>query len=265
MDVLSKYFDHYDISARIKPAFFAVLPLAATIAVWWPDAKQLGGAILTFLVTFGAIGFFSNHISNTGNQLQVRLFSEWGGAPTTALLRFADPVLDSYTKERYHRRLEAMIPGFKMPTPEQEKGSPENADARYASAANYLREHTRDKNKYPMVYADNVAYGFARNLLVMKRLGVAAALTGAAVNTVLLYLEIAAYLTQPVRTLNTQVLFALATTVVCFGMLWLFAFVIDSQHVRGRAERYAKSLLAVCDGSFASAVPASDKQQLEPT
>ncbi len=265
MDALSKYFDHYVISARIKPAFFAVLPLAATIAVWWPDAQQLGGAILTFLVTFGAIGFFSNHISNTGNQLQARLFAEWGGAPTTALLRFADSGLDSYTKERYHRRLEVMIPGLKMPTPAQEEDEPENADARYASAANFLREHTRDKNKYPLVYADNVAYGYARNLLVMKRLGVVAALTGAAVNAVLLYPEISAHLTQPIRTLNTQVLFALATTAVCLGMLWLFAFVVDSQHVRGRAERYAKSLLAACDGSIASAVPASDKQQLETT
>ena len=107
MEAITQYFDHYVISARIKPAFFVVLPLAVTAIVWWPGARQLGGTMITFLMFFGVVGFLSNVISNRGNELQSRLFSEWGGAPSVTLLRFSDPELDPYTKSRYHRQLEA--------------------------------------------------------------------------------------------------------------------------------------------------------------
>jgi hypothetical protein len=33
MDVLAKYFDHYVINARLKPAFFALMPIAITTLV----------------------------------------------------------------------------------------------------------------------------------------------------------------------------------------------------------------------------------------
>lgn len=248
MEALSKYFDHYVISARIKPAFFAVLPLAATAAVWWPDAQQLGGALLTFLVTFGAVGFFSNLISNRGNELQARLFADWGGAPATALLRFADPTLDDYTKTRYHRRLEALIPGLKMPTEAEERAEGSRADACYSSAVNFLREHTRDKSKYPMVYADNVAYGYARNLLVMKLWGISVAAVGVVVNAMLIYPSVLArWDAGAVSFQDADTLFGLGAGGISVAMLWLFVVVIDREYVKGRAERYAKSLLAVCE------------------
>jgi hypothetical protein len=247
MEALSKYFDHYVISARIKPAFFAVLPLAATLAVWWPNAQQLGGAVLTFLVTFGAVGFFSNLISNHGNVLQARLFAEWGGAPTTALLRFADATIDSYTKARYHRRLEAIVPGLKLPTEAEERSDGSRADACYTSAVNFLREHTRDKSKYPMVYADNVAYGYARNLLVMKPWGISAAVIGVVVNAMLLSSILARWDAGAVSFQDADALFRLGAGGLSIAMLWLFVGVVDREYVKGRAERYAKSLLAVCE------------------
>ncbi len=242
MDILAQYFDHYVISARIKPAFFVVLPLAATVIAWWPEAQQLGGAVLTFLVTFGAIGFLSNLISNRGNELQVQLFKEWGGAPTTILLRHGDGHLDPYTKERYHRLLEGMIPGLTLPSDEHEQANPSNADACYMSATTFLREHTRDKTKHPLVYADNVAYGYARNLLAMKPWGITSAALAMAVNIALLYPQI-------LSDFQIEQASQLAATGVSMIMFYVFTFVVNNKYVMGRAVRYARSLLAVCDAA----------------
>lgn len=248
MDAISHYFDHYVISARIKPAFFVVLPLVVTAIIWWPDAQQLGGVVLTLLAMFGMIGFFSNYISNRGNELQDCLFAEWGGAPTTALLRFGDPHLDPYTRERYHRRLEEMIPGLTMPSHKQEQKSPLDADACYASAAGFMREHTRDKSRYPLVYTDNVAYGYARNLLVMKMWGVTSSAFAVAVNIAFLYPGISSYLQMEyARPLATQLQLGLGATGFSILMFGVFAFAVNRKYVKGRAVRYAKSLLAVCE------------------
>jgi hypothetical protein len=87
MEALEKYFDHYVINARLKPAFFVLMPFAITTLAWCPRAQQVGGIILTYLMTFGVMAFLSNLVSNLGNQLQDKLFGIWGGAPTTTLLR----------------------------------------------------------------------------------------------------------------------------------------------------------------------------------
>jgi len=242
MDIIAQYFDHYVISARVKPAFFVVLPLAATVIAWWPEAQQLGGAVLTFLVTFGTIGFMSNLISNRGNELQERLFKELGGAPTTILLRHGDGHLDGYTKERYHRFLEGMIPGLTFPSDAHEQADPSNADACYTSATTFLRERTRDKKKYPLVYADNVAYGYARNLLAMKPWGIMSAALAMAVNIALLYPQI-------LSDFQIERAGQLAATGVSMIMVYVFALVVNKKYVMARAVRYARSLLAVCDGA----------------
>lgn len=248
MDALTQYFDHYVISARVKPAFFVVLPLAVTAMAWWPHAKELGGAILAFLVSFGVIGFLSSLISNHGSKLQARLFTEWGGAPTTMLLRHSDQTLDKYTKERYHRQLEELIHGLKMSTWDEELADPVNADACYMSATNFLREHTRDKKQYPMIYSDNVAYGYARNLLSMKELGVISSALALIFNTLLIYQQ---FQGTKVGLLTIDMLNELwikgGSFVVCLIMLFLFVAVVTEEYVRLRAVRYAASLLAVCD------------------
>ncbi len=243
MEGLSQYFDHYVISARIKPSFFVVLPLALTVVAWWPWAQELGGATLAFLIAFGVIGFLSNLISNQGNRTQRRLFSSWGGAPTTQLLRHVDSTLDGYTKERYHRKLEERISGLFLPTSDEELADPHSADTRYASATNFLRENTRDKKRYPMIYSDNVAYGYARNLLAIRSFGLISALIALSINAGLL-INRGGSLTPQHLLDHWAGVGALSVSAI---FLFIFLFIVNESHVRGRATRYAKSLLAACE------------------
>ncbi len=249
MDALEKYFDHYVINARLKPTFFVVMPLALTTLAWCPEAQQLGGIILAFLITFGVMAFLSNLVSNVGNKLQAELFDSWGGAPTTLLLRHSDPTLDDLTKQRYHRWLEAKIPGLKLPSVKEEGSDAVRSDQCYASAVNFLREYTRDKMKYPMVYADNVAYGFSRNLLVMRWIGTAFALLSAPLNLLFLYFSYeGSSLKVFVGDNLAMVLFGSGAAIASVIILLVFTFTIHEGYVKDRAVRYAKSLLAVCEG-----------------
>jgi len=250
MEGLEKYFNHYIINARFKPALFVLMPIAITTLAWCPEAKQLGGFVLTFLITFGVMTFLSNQVSNIGNQLQDKLFNDWGGAPTTILLRHSDDILDAHTKQRYHKWLQSKLPDLIMPSFDGEASDTINADHKYASATNFLREHARSKAKYPMVYSDNVAYGFARNLLVLRPIGIGVALVCIILNMALLF----AYFNHYEQSIPTfveshisMVIFGSIATVASVWLLFFYVFFINSVSVHGRAFRYAKSLLAVCE------------------
>jgi len=248
MDVLEKYVDHYAINARLKPAFFVVMPLAVTTLAWCPEAQQVGGIILAFLITFGVMAFLSNLVSNQGNKLQIALYELWGGVPTTLLLRHSDSTLDEYTKQRYHQWLETKVTGLKFPAAKDEESKAARSDQCYASAVNFLREYTRDKTKYPMVYADNVAYGFARNLLVMRWIGVGFSVVGILLNFLFLYSRYEGpSLRGFVNENMAMILFGGGATITSIIILFVWIFFVHKEYVKGRAIRYAKSLLAVCE------------------
>lgn len=136
-----------------------------------------------------------------------------------------------------------------MPSADTETSAPDTADNLYASATNFLREYTRDKSKYPMVYSDNVAYGFARNLLVMRWMGIGVAFTSIMVNLIFLYSNYAGQSLLKFLNSNTaMVLFGMGATGASLILMLVFAFFLNEGYVYGRAIRYAKSLLAVCEG-----------------
>ena len=66
-----------------------------------------------------------------------------------------------------------------LPTEEEETEDPTGADQQYDAAVNFLREATRDRSKFPLVFAENVNYGFRRNLWGLKPFGLSIALLAA--------------------------------------------------------------------------------------
>ncbi|UUM29002.1 hypothetical protein NQU59_07950 [Acinetobacter colistiniresistens] len=83
-------------------------------------------------------------MSSKGNLIQQPLFTKWGGAPTTLILRHSNNELDKYTKQRYREKLVSLVSNFKNVTERAERSNPANADQYYISAINYLKEKTRD-------------------------------------------------------------------------------------------------------------------------
>lgn len=54
------------------------------------------------------------------------------------------------------------------PTAAQEQADPAAADGYYMRAGTWLRENTRDKKKFDILFNENVTYGYRRNLYALK-------------------------------------------------------------------------------------------------
>jgi hypothetical protein len=59
-----------------------------------------------------------------------------------------------------------------LPNEAQERLTPARADAAYAEAVAQLIRLSRDKQAFPLVFEENKNYGYARNLLAMRPLGI---------------------------------------------------------------------------------------------
>lgn len=65
--------------------------------------------------------------------------------------------------------------GFNVPTEDEEAHDPDGSDECYAAFVAELRRTTRDKRKYPLVHKRLIDYGFRRNILGLKWVGLVAA------------------------------------------------------------------------------------------
>ena len=194
------------------------------------------------------INFAANQMSAKGNALQDKLFKKWGGAPTTIILRHTDNTIDSVTKSRYMDRLALLISNFNPTTPEYEQANPERADELYRSASNYLREHTRDTSIYPLIFKENVAYGFARNIRAFKSLGIFITVSSLLVSLVVIYPDATTLGSMSPRLVIQEISFPyLGLIAIHLSMLWVWIFLVTENWVKLRGFAYAKRLYSACE------------------
>jgi hypothetical protein len=165
--------DEYTRNARLKPAFLVALPLALTVAVLGFKQSAIEGTLFGLASSFGFTFLLSQLVRDRGKARESWLFERWGGKPTTAILRHIDTRLNVHTRVRYYVRLSSMLPEITLPSAEQEKANPTVADAAYTSCGDYLLSKTRDKERFQLLFQENVNYGFRRNLWAMKPVGIA--------------------------------------------------------------------------------------------
>lgn len=169
--VIPNAFDAYDRTARIYPALLAIAPIFWTVWVFHPellvDGKKIFGSVGALLV---GMTLFANIARHMGKKVEERLNIARGGWRTTVILRHRDDTINQYTKKRYHERLTELCKGLKLPSPNEENHDPKDADAKYRSATECLKELRRG-NKYHLLDKENALYGFRRNLLGIKPVG----------------------------------------------------------------------------------------------
>jgi hypothetical protein len=99
--------DRYDIEARHAPAALTVLPVMIVAFYLVPEFRTSFVLPATFTAAAAAAiyALLARAARARGREIQERLYANWGGAPTTTLLRHSDDRLPLPTKERYHARL----------------------------------------------------------------------------------------------------------------------------------------------------------------
>jgi hypothetical protein len=159
--------DTYTLQARLFPAILAIAPALAlaTVAVSW-NTLSLPQAITTMAVGVLFMGF-SDIARRFGKRAERRLFRDTGGRPVITLLRHADPVFDEKTKQRYRNFLAGAL-GEPAPSADDEVQDAQWTNGFYERCGNWLRERTRDKGKFKILFEENKTYGFRRNLFGVK-------------------------------------------------------------------------------------------------
>lgn len=222
--------DIYVWKARRCPVLLAVLPAALAVLATFPDADW---KLLLPVCTFcGLFMLFAQVGRDRGSAKQPELFAMWGGTPTTAMLRHRDSPFDETTLALLHGWL-ANVTGVPAPSKRKETAAPADADEIYEAYVRHLRDATRDKQQYPLVFDENVSYGFRRNTWGLRPVGIMIAAIGAAVGAVNIY-----------RFSDTPAMgMAGAVTVVNLLLLAFWACWVRPAWVRIPAQAYAERLM----------------------
>lgn len=167
--------DPYERRARVTPGLLATLPLLVPLLCVYGAKHPALTGVIGLLGGCGAIYALASVARGRGKRLEEILIAKWGGMPTTIALRHNDRFLDSVSKQRYHAAIIEKL-GIAMPTAEEELANPDMADDIYVGATKRIRELTRSNKE--LLLKENIAYGFHRNMLAMKPVGIVSCLLG---------------------------------------------------------------------------------------
>ncbi|WP_244103520.1 hypothetical protein [Burkholderia ambifaria] len=177
IDALIDYLrDPYQRTARVFPGLLTALPLLIPLLWILGPRSPILTALLALVTSCGAIYGLASGARGLGKRLEERLIVKWGGMPTTIILRHRDTHLDEYTKSRYHKVISEKLQII-LPSAEDENRDPASSDQIYCGVTRHLRELTRGK-EHSLLLKENIAYGFHRNMLAMKPIGLATSAVG---------------------------------------------------------------------------------------
>ena len=227
--------DLYSSQAEALPVFLAIAPIALLLTMVLPGEISLKGLPIKSLPFVGVAGLsfvFSQIGADSGKRLEKRLWERWGGPPTTRFLRHGNQEYNEITRRHVHESLQRL--GMHMPTSDEQLRDLAHADQCYEAGTKELRRLTRDKTRFPLVHKRLVDYGFRRNILGLKRLGLLIA-----VAAFLLCLWHIVY-TWDMSTPDVFMVTVCSITAISV-VAWLA--LVNEKTVRRGANRYADSLL----------------------
>lgn len=114
--------DPYERKARVFPGLLVVLPLLVPIICIYGPKHPIVTAVLALVGGCGAIYSLASIARGLGKAVEERLINEWGGMPTTLILRHRDTRLETTSKTQYHSLIYAKL-GIAMPTLAEELSS----------------------------------------------------------------------------------------------------------------------------------------------
>jgi hypothetical protein len=231
-------FDHYTFRARLQPALVTLLPLALAVVAWAGPKQPWMTALWTLAGSTGATFLLAMAVRNRGKEREPDLWASWGGCPTTQLLRHHGPA-NSVLRERWHKSLSRLL-SITLPTAAEETADSARADEIYEGATRALIAKRRAKATYPLLYNENVFYGFCRNLYAMRTVGIVLSTAGALAS-------FTAGWWFASRSTATPIPWVCAAA--CCLLLWCWLARINAAWVRVPAFAYAQRLFETTESS----------------
>jgi hypothetical protein len=244
MSILSDIFDAYELRARLFPMLLVLMPIALGLAAWAPgsDLVDLAGGAA---ISVAGAALLSQLARDRGKKSEPGLFRSWGGVPSVRALSYQSNIFDEASLRRFHALLSHHLADLWFPLSfDEEVDNPDHAERSFRAASELLRNLTRDRERFRLVFAENVNYGYRRNLWAMKGVGLAFSLLGTFAGLARATSELVA----------GQRVSASATAAVSVGVLliilWLFR--VNRPWVRIAADAYARQLISSVDALLPS-------------
>lgn len=244
LDLLEKITSPYERKARLYPALLALVPVLTLVIGLYGVAFEVGAGLIGLLSTLGILYLTASVVRGLGKRLESSLFDEWGGKPTTQILRHRDKTIDPVTKIRYHTFLAKHL-AINFPSVADEEADPIAADNTYQSGIKWLLDRTRDTKTFNLLFHENIAFGFLRNCLGLKPFAIAITIT-----TLFWVLGVHGVVTWHGVDLNAIKWLpsgAWGSLAVSFIMLSVWMLFLTKQTAKMAAFGYAEMLLRACD------------------
>jgi hypothetical protein len=156
-------FDEYVWKARILVAFLVALPVFLILPWISRELPFDYPPILTGTIFAGAFyALMASVVREMGVRAERGLVSSWGGYPSTSIMRWRDQTRSKEWKGVQHKMVYDKLK-IRLMTPDEEAKDPAEADRRIADAFAQIKNSIWGKASLP-THADNIDYGFARNL-----------------------------------------------------------------------------------------------------
>ena len=246
LDLLALISDPYDRQARLKPALLTMFPILVLIVLLIPEFDLIWASVGGFILYCGVTMFLKQVGRDRGKRLEPALFEAWGGKPSVIMLRHSDTQLDVITKERYRSFLMSAVPELKLPSEEDERKCPQKSDVGYESATAWLLTQTRDRERFDLLFRENINYGFRRNIWAFKLW--AFIVDGIVMTIAMITILISdLWTTEIINFIQSIDMRIWASIALTFIHMLSFMFIVRKKWVQRAAETYARQLLAACD------------------
>lgn len=252
-----KGLDGYALKARYYPALLATIPALVALAILI-SRSRFGLITAVASTAIPVLVFAAADIARrAGKRLEEHIYAESGGKPSITMMRYSDDAFDAVSKASYREFLASKVKQ-RVPTEQDEMKRPKDADAFYERCGAWLRENTRNTKKFPVLFAENVTYGYRRNLLGLK---------WPALLTNLALILLCAFLLYKKGTVDTddEATTALLTVVALAVVHSLFmGFGVSRQSVIEASRTYARQLILSCEIFLGKENPVAAKPAPKP-
>lgn len=251
------FLDTYERKARLTPGLLAFAPVAFVLATLGYKRFPAVAIALGVLLAAGGSYALSLFVAHVGRRAQNQLWFKWGGSPTTKFLRTREVTTNPIQRDAWRMAIERGT-GVTLLSVASEAANPTDADNTIQVAVDQMRSLGQDA-RFPLIKAENIQYGFERNLFGFRWIGRLISLTCVAI---LVGVVIANRSGHP-KTFSDGALVSGAIIDLLFLLAWLL--IPSADRAKGAAERYGRQLLQAVvtlgrqapPGSVASDDPAS--------
>ncbi len=223
LDILDSYY----IRARLSPCIIVVAPIALTLFLCFGDVFNMVSSTVVICILLA----LTNYIPVIQRVICAKKVHFVNYA--ALLLSPDNKEIDDISKRRYYSKLAKMDPSFEV---FNHGGEQDSITACCESAVILLRTKTRDDH---IVYEENISYGFCKNILLVKRLGMTLCVLMIITIVICSYCFFEDITSIPMK--NWVALFL----VVILLVFWLFG--VNYRIVEISGKRYAKALIHAID------------------